>query len=190
MRPFPVGNSGEIRAFAEGCSISGWSGSVGLAIIAGSTGAENPEKAYRFIEFIYGPDGQLAQAALGYNIPAQMELANTDAFLQPGQMPANSQIFLETARCQLPGPWSFVPHWFVWQPEPWGRMWQAVIVENSAFAEDALLDVAGDLQARPRRRLGHHRSNSAWAASHCTYSRAGAAGVPARLSLQHETLIR
>ncbi|MCY4526278.1 MAG: sugar ABC transporter substrate-binding protein [Anaerolineaceae bacterium] len=147
VRPFPVGSSGEIRAFAEGCSVSGWSGSVGLAIIAGSTGAENPEKAYRFIEFIYGPDGQLAQAALGYNIPAQMELANTDAFLQPGQMPANSQVFLETTRCQLPGPWSFVPHWFVWQPEPWGRMWQAVVVENSAFAEDALLDVAGDLQA-------------------------------------------
>ena len=147
VRPFPVGNSGEIRAFAAGCSISGWSGSVGLAIIAGSKGAENPEQAYRFIEFIYGPAGQLAQAALGYNIPAQIELANTDAFLQPDQMPANAQIFLEAARCQLPGPWSFVPHWFVWQPEPWGRMWQDVIVDNVAFAEDALLDVAGDLQA-------------------------------------------
>ena len=104
VRPYPVGSSGEIRSFAEGCSVSGWSGSVGLGIIAGSKGAEHPEQAYRFIEYIYGPAGQLAQAALGYNIPAQMELANTDAFLQPGQAPANAQVFLEAARCQLPGP--------------------------------------------------------------------------------------
>ena len=51
--PFPVGPGG-INAYMdqEDCSFSGWSGSVGVSIIAGSKGEEYAAEAYRFIEYI------------------------------------------------------------------------------------------------------------------------------------------
>src|SRR5690606_30028383 len=77
VRPNPVGPSGEVTSFndQEDCTFSGWSGSVGLSIIRGSRGEEFPEEAYRFIEFIFGEEGQIEQAAQGFQIPNQIDVA-------------------------------------------------------------------------------------------------------------------
>jgi multiple sugar transport system substrate-binding protein len=145
-----VGPSGEVYAYPgeEGCAFSGWSGSVGLAIMAGSAGEANAELAYRFIEFLAGPEGQAQQAALGFAIPNQRDLANSEVFLQPDLPPANSQVFLEAARCQRPGPWTETPlygQWFddVW----WNQVWPAVVNDGTMLAEDALGDRASAFQS-------------------------------------------
>jgi multiple sugar transport system substrate-binding protein len=149
--PFPVGPSGEVTTFPgeEDCDFSGWSGSVGLGIIKGSRGEQFAEQAYRFIEFIAGPEGQIEQTALGFQIPNQIEIAHTDVFLQPDQPPANAEVFIEAARCQLPGPWVQTPlygEWFgsLW----WDQVWPAVVVDDVMSAEEALSEYADEFQAR------------------------------------------
>jgi ABC-type glycerol-3-phosphate transport system substrate-binding protein len=144
-----VGPSGEVTAYPgqEDCTFSGWSGSVGLAIMKNSAGEENAELAYRFIEFLAGPEGQTEQAALGFQIPNQVELANSDVFLQPGQAPANAQVFIEAARCQRPGPWTETPLYGQWFDDSWWNgVWPAVVNDNTELAEDALADRADAFQ--------------------------------------------
>jgi multiple sugar transport system substrate-binding protein len=144
-----VGPSGELTTYPgeENCAFSGWSGSVGLAIIANSAGEDNAELAYRFIEYLAGPDGQTEQAALGFQIPNQRELANTDVFLQPDQAPANAQVFLEAARCQTPGPWTTTPLYGQWFDDNWWNgVWPAVVNDGNALAEDELADRADAFQ--------------------------------------------
>lgn len=146
-----VGPSGELTAYPgeEDCAFSGWSGSVGLSIIKGSAGEENAELAYRFIEFLAGPEGQTEQAALGFQIPNQLELANSDVFLQPDQPPANAQVFIEAARCQRPGPWTETPLYGQWFDDAWWNgVWPAVVNDNTALAEDELADRAEEFQER------------------------------------------
>jgi multiple sugar transport system substrate-binding protein len=136
-----IGPSGELTTYPgeEGCTFSGWSGSVGLAIMANSQGEEHAELAYRFIEFLAGEEGQTEQAGLGFQIPNQRELANTDVFLQPDQYPANAQVFLEAARCQRPGPWTETPLYGQWFDDNWWNgVWPAVINDGSVLAEDEL----------------------------------------------------
>jgi len=148
--PNPVGPSGEVTAYAgqEDCSFSGWSGSVGIAIIAGTAGEEHAAEAYRFIEFIAGPDGQVEQSALGFQIPNQVEVAMTDAFLQPDQMPANAEVFIEAARCENPGPWTQTPLYGQWFDDNWWNgVWPDVVVKGEVLAEDALAERAEAFQA-------------------------------------------
>ncbi|MBI5960322.1 MAG: sugar ABC transporter substrate-binding protein [Chloroflexi bacterium] len=146
--PFPVGPGG-VTAYMdqEDCSFSGWSGSVGVAIIAGSNGEEHAAEAYRFIEFIAGSEGQTEQAALGFQIPNQIELANSDVFLQRDQYPAHAEVFIEAARCQPPGPWTRTPNYGEWFNDSfWGGVWPAVVVDATELAEDALYDAAETFQ--------------------------------------------
>lgn len=144
-----VGPSGQVTAYEgeENCAFSGWSGSVGIAIMAGSAGEENKELAYRFLEFIAGPEGQTEQAGLGFQIPNQRDLANTDVFLQPDQKPANAQVFLEAARCERPGPWTETPLYGQWFDDNWWNgVWPAVVNDATALAEDELKDRAQAFQ--------------------------------------------
>jgi len=146
--PFPVGPGG-VTAYLdqEDCAFSGWSGSVGVGIIAGSKGEEYAEQAYRFIEFIAGPEGQAEQAALGFQIPNQIELANSDVFLQRDQYPAHAEVFIEAARCQPPGPWTRTPNYDAWFSDLfWGSVWPAVVIDGVELAEDALYDAAETFQ--------------------------------------------
>ncbi|RPJ32598.1 MAG: sugar ABC transporter substrate-binding protein [Planctomycetaceae bacterium] len=146
--PFPVGPGG-VSAYMgqEDCSFSGWSGSVGIGIIAGSNGEEHPEEAYRFIEFIAGTEGQTEQSALGFQIPNQIELANSDVFLQPDQYPANAELFIEAARCQPPGPWTRTPNYGEWFNYTfWNGVWPAVVLDATELAEDALYDAGPTFQ--------------------------------------------
>lgn len=143
VRPNAVGPSGTVTSYGNqaDCTFSGWSGSVGIAIMAGTLGEEHADKAFRFIEFIAGPEGQLAQAALGFQIPNQIEVAQTDAFLQPSMEPDNAQVFIEAARCQLPGPWTTTPLYGQWFDDNfWRGLWIDVVIENTMLAEDAFAD--------------------------------------------------
>ncbi|MGH2710000.1 MAG: ABC transporter substrate-binding protein [Actinomycetota bacterium] len=54
------------------------------------------EAAWRFMEFALGPEGQRITAEAGRTVPSLIEVANSDAFLDPGQSPASSQVFLDT----------------------------------------------------------------------------------------------
>jgi multiple sugar transport system substrate-binding protein len=147
--PNPVGPSGQVTAAEDDCTFGGWSGSVGIGIIAGSNGAANPEAAYRFIEFIAGPEGQTQQAALGFQIPNQKDLANNDVFLQPDQRPANSQVFIEAARCALPGPWTQTPLYGQWFDDLWWQgVWPEVVVDGERTAEEAITSRTADFQSR------------------------------------------
>lgn len=84
---------------------AGHSGSVGLCISQNST-VKNA--AWKFIEFIGSEEGQSAQAQKGFAIPLQKDLANTDVFLQPDQMPKNSKIFLRAAEVEGAGDWWYL----------------------------------------------------------------------------------
>lgn len=139
--PNPVGPSGQVYAAEENCPFSGWSGSVGIGIIAGSKGEQNVEQAYRFIEFIAGAEGQTEQAALGFQIPNQVDLANSDVFLQPEQKPENAHIFIEAARCERAGPWTRTPLYDQWFGDNWWQgVWPEVVVDGTKTAEQAIAE--------------------------------------------------
>ncbi len=54
------------------------------------------EAAWRFMEFALGPEGQRITAEAGRTVPSLIEVANSEAFLDPDQPPASSQVFLDT----------------------------------------------------------------------------------------------
>jgi multiple sugar transport system substrate-binding protein len=58
--------------------------------------SQNKGAAWRFLEFALGPEGQRITAETGRTVPSLKEVANSDAFLDPTQPPANSRVFLDT----------------------------------------------------------------------------------------------
>jgi multiple sugar transport system substrate-binding protein len=54
------------------------------------------DTAWRFVEFALGPEGAPIVAASGRTVPSLIEVANSDAFLDPTRDPANSRVFLDT----------------------------------------------------------------------------------------------
>jgi multiple sugar transport system substrate-binding protein len=61
-----------------------------------TTASENKDTAWRFVEFALGPEGAPIVAASGRTVPSLIEVANSDAFLDPTRDPANSRVFLDT----------------------------------------------------------------------------------------------
>jgi hypothetical protein len=84
---------------------AGHSGSVALAINAKTS---KPNASWLFLEYIGGRIGQEEQAKSGFAIPSQMDLANTEVFLQSDQNPKNSIIFLDAALHQTAGDWWYL----------------------------------------------------------------------------------
>jgi multiple sugar transport system substrate-binding protein len=84
---------------------AGHSGSVALAINAKTA---KPNASWLFLEYIGGSIGQIEQSKSGFAIPSQMDLANTEDFLQSDQNPKNSVIFLDAAYYQTPGDWWYL----------------------------------------------------------------------------------
>ena len=84
---------------------AGHSGSVGLCI---SNNSKVKNAAWKFIEFVGSEEGQSAQAAKGFAIPLQRELANSEIFLQSDKMPHNSKIFINAAEIQGAGDWWYL----------------------------------------------------------------------------------
>ena len=68
--------------------------SDGYCIAAGA-GNDRPEDAARFIAFATGEQGQTITALGGRTVPALKSVARSGAFLDPTQLPAHPEVFLE-----------------------------------------------------------------------------------------------
>jgi multiple sugar transport system substrate-binding protein len=58
--------------------------------------AEDKEAAWTFIEYANSPEGQATIAGSGRTVPSLVEVAQSEAFLEPGADPARSDIFLSS----------------------------------------------------------------------------------------------
>ena len=57
--------------------------------------ARDKDAAWTFIEFANSPAGQTIVAQTGRTVPSLIAVAESDAFLEPNQSPANSRVFLD-----------------------------------------------------------------------------------------------
>ena len=109
--PLPMYREYDVEGFGPEREVTvhgieaGHSGSVGLCINSNSS-VKNA--AWVFIEFVGSEEGQSAQAAKGFAIPLQVELANSEVFLQSDKMPRNSKIFIDAAEIQGAGDWWYL----------------------------------------------------------------------------------
>ncbi|HEX7009710.1 MAG TPA: extracellular solute-binding protein [Phycisphaeraceae bacterium] len=56
---------------------------------------KHPREAYELLKFLCGPEGQVMSTKLGLAIPSLKSVAESDAFLSPGETPANNRLFLD-----------------------------------------------------------------------------------------------
>lgn len=139
VRLNPVGPAGEIVAMESDCTSTGWSGSVGLAILKGTEGEIHAAEALRFLLFLTGPEAQIELAQQGLQIPNQQFLSRSRLFLEKDEPPEHREIFIEAARCQVPGPWTQMPLYDHWFSDLWTRgVWQSAVVEGITTAETAI----------------------------------------------------
>jgi multiple sugar transport system substrate-binding protein len=61
-----------------------------------SAATHDKDAAWSFIEFANSPEGQAIVARSGRTVPSLVEVASSDAFLDPGARPANSSVWLDT----------------------------------------------------------------------------------------------
>ena len=73
-----------------------------LATVAWAVSAQSahPDEAARLMKFLCGEPGQVMTAELGLAMPSMKHVAESEAFLSPGQQPANGALFVELARTQ------------------------------------------------------------------------------------------
>ncbi|MEZ4646041.1 MAG: sugar ABC transporter substrate-binding protein [Chloroflexota bacterium] len=57
---------------------------------------ENKDAAWTFIEFANSVEGQTIIAGTGRTVPSLISVAESEAFLNPGQLPARSRVWLDT----------------------------------------------------------------------------------------------
>src|SRR5205085_2975711 len=69
--------------------------SSGLCISAKS---EHVEKAADFVAYAVSDESSALLAQTGYVVPVNLDVANSDAFLQPDQEPASASVFVSTVR--------------------------------------------------------------------------------------------
>ncbi|MCB8972095.1 MAG: sugar ABC transporter substrate-binding protein [Ardenticatenaceae bacterium] len=62
-----------------------------------SSTTQNKEAAWTFIEFANSFEGQTIIAGSGRTVPSLIAVAESDAFLDPGKLPARSRVWLDTA---------------------------------------------------------------------------------------------
>ena len=58
-------------------------------------GSKTKDAAWRFVEYAVGPEGAPVIAKTGRTVPSLKEVAESDAFLDPTQKPANSRAWLD-----------------------------------------------------------------------------------------------
>ncbi|GAA1143773.1 sugar ABC transporter substrate-binding protein [Kribbella jejuensis] len=80
----------------------------GLAI---SRTAKNPAAAFKAIDFLTSPDAQQQIIATGQDVPANLDVQKSDAFLKPSWMtkPVNMNVFGESSGFVYRAP--FIPQW-------------------------------------------------------------------------------
>ncbi len=77
-------------------------GPTGWAI---SAKTKHPEESFHFLEVLIGPEGQLATAKAGWNLPSNKKIAYSDAFLKNLDHPHSekiNRIFLAAAENRIP----------------------------------------------------------------------------------------
>lgn len=114
---------------------AGHSGSLAYAIPEKSS---KKEAAWKFIEYMAGPQGEARFAEAGFTIPNTMSMSESDTFLQPGKKPANSRIFVDAAYYQKTGDWGYLPS------KAWINEW-AVDLNNSVLGGKMTLTRLRDL---------------------------------------------
>jgi multiple sugar transport system substrate-binding protein len=57
--------------------------------------SNNKDAAWRFVEYALGPEGAKVVAETGRTVPSLKSVAESEAFLDPTQKPANSRVFLD-----------------------------------------------------------------------------------------------
>jgi len=60
-----------------------------------AAGSPNQDAAWKFMEFALGAQGQRIVARTGRTVPSLREVAQSEAFLDPGAKPRRSQVFLD-----------------------------------------------------------------------------------------------
>ncbi|TDC40119.1 sugar ABC transporter substrate-binding protein [Micromonospora sp. 15K316] len=60
-----------------------------------SAGRADHERAWRFIEFAMGEQGQRILAGSGRTVPSRLDVANSPTFLDPQEPPKSSQVYLD-----------------------------------------------------------------------------------------------
>ena len=57
--------------------------------------SERKDRAWRFVEFALGPEGQPITARTGRTVPSLISVSRSPAFLEPSQAPSRSEVFLD-----------------------------------------------------------------------------------------------
>ncbi|MEQ9461428.1 MAG: extracellular solute-binding protein [Phycisphaeraceae bacterium] len=70
---------------------------TGIATVAWSIASQSayPDEAYELLKFLCAADGQEMIARMGLAVPVRRSVAESEAFLSPGQRPANAKLYLE-----------------------------------------------------------------------------------------------
>lgn len=98
-----------IPAFTTAPTHNMWSGSVGYSVYSKTT---HPEAAWKLVEYISSKEGQEVLSSTGFQIPVYESLA-TDKDFRAGEIakgPANYDVFVQSAKNQLPGLWMYRPN--------------------------------------------------------------------------------
>jgi multiple sugar transport system substrate-binding protein len=74
-----------------------------------SSASEHPEKTADFLAYAVSDDAMALLASTGYVVPTSLDVENSDAFLQPDEMPASASVFTATIRAIHSVP--HVPAW-------------------------------------------------------------------------------
>jgi multiple sugar transport system substrate-binding protein len=57
--------------------------------------SDRKDRAWRFVEFALGPEGQPITARTGRTVPSLVSVSRSPAFLEPGKAPSRSEVFLD-----------------------------------------------------------------------------------------------
>ncbi len=68
---------------------------IAVTAWAMSSTSEHPDEAFTLMKFLCDPAGQRLTARSGLAVPCIKAVAESDDFLQPGQSPANAQLFID-----------------------------------------------------------------------------------------------
>ena len=107
-----------------------------------TSGSDDRDDAWRFVEFAMSEEGQRIIAATGRTVPSNIAVAQSPAYLDPNQPPSNAQVWLDA-----------IPHL---RHVPTISTWPEIedvtggILENGLYRGDALDDVVGALDEQTR----------------------------------------
>ena len=95
-----------IPAFNVAPQKNGWSGSVGYSVY---NKTQNPEAAWKLVEYIASMEGQEILSATGFQIPSYPEIGYSEDFLarEKQSKPHNVEAFLTAADNQPYGLWNY-----------------------------------------------------------------------------------